>query len=164
MPGHPMYEVSSMGRVRSWVGWRGRGRASSPRLMQPLRGNGKYLTVTLLGQRSRYVHQLVLEAFIGPRPYPSAVARHLNDMPHDNRLLNLSWGSRAENVEDGKRNGRRYGQPGEQHRTAILTDVRVREIRAWRSYGFTGSEIGAWYGVSKQLVYNVASGRRWGHV
>ena len=56
--------------------------------------------------RTHLAHVWVLEAFVGPRP-KGAVARHLNDDPVDNRLENLSWGSRTENMEDAYRNDRR---------------------------------------------------------
>ena len=48
------------------------------------------------------VHLLVLEAFRGPRPY-RCEALHGNDIPHDNRASNLRWGSRRENLADGRR-------------------------------------------------------------
>lgn len=54
----------------------------------------------------RYLHDLILTAFVGPRP-EGAVARHLNDIPTDNRVDNLAWGSRSENQFDAFRNGRR---------------------------------------------------------
>ncbi len=65
----------------------------------------------------RYLHDLVLTAFAGPRP-AGAVARHLNDIRTDNRIENLVWGSRSENQMDAFRNGKRahqthcsYGHP-----------------------------------------------------
>ena len=65
----------------------------------------------------RYLHDLVLTAFAGPRP-AGAVARHLNDNRTDNRIENLAWGSRSENQWDAFRNGKRtlkthcpYGHP-----------------------------------------------------
>lgn len=54
----------------------------------------------------RLVHQLVLEAFVGPRP-PGALTRHINDDGMDNRLTNLRWGTTRENVEDAFLNGGR---------------------------------------------------------
>lgn len=64
---------------------------------------------TYRGSRARdrrYLHELVLTAFVGPRP-AGAVARHLNDDPADNRVTNLAWGSRSENQWDAFRNGKR---------------------------------------------------------
>ena len=69
------------------------------------------------GRVRRYLHDLVLTAFVGPRP-EGAVARHLNDDPTDNRLVNLAWGSRSENQMDAFQNSKRtykthcaYGHP-----------------------------------------------------
>lgn len=155
------YEVSNLGRARSWVGWRGRGWRESPRPMDP-KIHWTHKVIRIDG-RTRYLHHLVLEAFVGPRPR-GQVGRHLNDLPEDNRLSNLAWGTRAQNVEDGKRNGRVYGTPGESHPKAKINEAQVRAIRAWRTYGFEGKEIGSWYGISSGLVYNIAKGKRWGHV
>lgn len=54
--------------------------------------------------KSRYVHQLVLEAFVGPRP-TGMFGCHWNDVPDDNRLENLRWASPSANRFDMIRNG-----------------------------------------------------------
>ena len=66
---------------------------------------------------NRYLHDLVLTAFVGPRP-PGAVVRHLNDIRTDNCVENLAWGTYSENQQDIIRNGNRprktvcdYGHP-----------------------------------------------------
>lgn len=43
------------------------------------------------------VHQLVCEAFHGPKPSPKHIVLHLNEDPSDNRPVNLRWGTRKEN-------------------------------------------------------------------
>jgi hypothetical protein len=99
------YEVSNEGHVRSLRRYRCAGR-----VLHPAPDKDGYLTVSLcrLGiAKTRFVHHLVLEAFVGLRP-PGAQARHLNDFPWENRLENLAWGTRAENLDDYHRNGRRY--------------------------------------------------------
>ena len=50
------------------------------------------------GQKPRKVHQLVCEAFHGPKPFPDAVVIHLNEDAHDNRPENLKWGTQKENL------------------------------------------------------------------
>ena len=95
VPDFPGYLVSSTGLVRS------------PRrtLKQVVRG--KYLSVTLCGSRHRqaYVHVLVLEVFVGPRP-TGAVTRHLDGDNRNNALSNLTWGTYSENALDRARHGR----------------------------------------------------------
>ena len=49
-------------------------------------------------QRPRKVHQLVCEAFHGPRPFDGAVVIHINEDAHDNRPENLKWGTQKENL------------------------------------------------------------------
>lgn len=62
------------------------------------------------GRKSRKAHQLILEAFVGPRGNQDV--RHLNGNPADNRLENLCYGTRKENVADAIRHGsfRRSGR------------------------------------------------------
>ncbi|MCE2925997.1 MAG: HNH endonuclease [Phycisphaeraceae bacterium] len=61
------------------------------------------------------VHQFVvaramLLAFVGPPPSPDKKqACHRNDVPTDDRIENLYWGSASDNVLDAVRNGRLNG-------------------------------------------------------
>lgn len=55
--------------------------------------------------RTKYVHTMVLEAFVGPRPTIKHQARHLNDVKGDDRLVNLAWGTRGDNNRDRVING-----------------------------------------------------------
>ena len=43
------------------------------------------------------VHQLVCEAFHGPKPFPSAIVLHLDEEASNNSADNLRWGTRKEN-------------------------------------------------------------------
>lgn len=49
-------------------------------------------------QRPRKVHQLVCEAFHGPKPFEKAVVIHLDEDAHNNRPENLMWGTQKENL------------------------------------------------------------------
>ncbi len=56
------------------------------------------------GQLSlRYIHDLMLTAFVGACP-DGMECRHLNDISTDNRRENLCWGTRKENAQDMVRN------------------------------------------------------------
>ena len=51
-----------------------------------------------------YVHHLVLEAFVGPRP-AGMMGLHWDDDHSNNHLENLRWGTRSDNTKDSVRNG-----------------------------------------------------------
>lgn len=108
------YEVSDLGRIRGLTrkvscGDRQitvRGRIlktsnSGPYGIVVLRGrdgDGKVTSIT------RTVHRVVLEAFVGRCP-EGMEACHENDNGHDNRLVNLSWGTHRVNSDQKVKNG-----------------------------------------------------------
>lgn len=100
-----LYEVSSEGRVRStervivtgvatWV-------APAKILAQTVGGRAlNYKRVMLSSpKRHAYVHHLVAESFIGPRPDGMLVC-HSNDDGFDNRRVNIYYGSSEDNQLD----------------------------------------------------------------
>lgn len=108
-----LYEVSDMGRVRSLdrkVKYSNGSIHPHPGRMlkfTPLHG---YPTVCLAKKGTRktsYVHILVLEAFVGPRP-PKMEGCHSDDVRTNNNLSNLRWDTAPENRRDIIRNGNNY--------------------------------------------------------
>lgn len=105
IPGHPRYEVSDDGQVRAWQepGWRGCIHHDGRWILLKQATGGRvhnYKRVRLhRPERHAYVHHLVAEAFLGPRP-EGAMVLHLNDNGFDNRLANLRYGDRDENELD----------------------------------------------------------------
>lgn len=83
--------------------WRGRIMKQSLTTTGYMRVN--LTTPNTCQQKVRKVHVLMLEAFHGAKPSPSAVGRHLNDIRTDNRIENLAWGSYGDNMRDMIRNG-----------------------------------------------------------
>ena len=98
-----IYEVSDFGRVRSLYR---KGRTRGKVLKQV--NDGGYRNVTL-SDLPRYsiakVHQLVMEAFVGPRPEGLEVCHYDGD-GSNNRLDNLRYDTRAANQQDRLRHGR----------------------------------------------------------
>lgn len=100
--GFPHYEVSNLGRVRSFPRPRTRGGIRAP---YPT-GQG-YLRVNLYEngvQRQVSVHALICESFHGPRP-DGWHAAHENGDNQDNRPENLKWKSPRDNILDQVRHG-----------------------------------------------------------
>lgn len=103
------YEVSNQGRVKSLARLNSLGRRVNEKILKPmLMGRPKYEAVALHrdGIRDvRKVHHLVLETFVGDCP-DGQMGLHDNDIPTDNHLENLSWGTGSQNQYDSVRNGR----------------------------------------------------------
>ena len=107
------YEVSNLGRVRSKDrSWMQRSRLGNMyehcvrgRVLRPGPSNYGHLSVVLGRGNTRMVLTIGLEAFVGPWPSPKHDARHLNGNPKDNKLSNLGWGTRSENIRDAVRHG-----------------------------------------------------------
>lgn len=97
VPGHPRYEVSSLGRVRSNI------RPGAPLILKhtPARG---YPQVHLAGRGKANVHTIVALAFLGPRPEGLEV-RHLDGNAGNPQLRNLAYGTRSENQRDAVAHG-----------------------------------------------------------
>ena len=96
------YEVSDHGRVRSFLQRNNRGR-----VLKPARMKKGHLMVSLQtddGSKMRPVHQLVLEAFVCPRP-DGKLALHRDGNPGNNTVENLYWGTYSDNIKDSVEHG-----------------------------------------------------------
>lgn len=107
------YQVSSSGLVRSLTrrvrAGGGRVRISPGRVLSVYTGD-HYSKVRLKVDgvgATKNVHQLVAEAFLGPRPLGFEVC-HNNGNPHDNRVENLRYATHSENQYDITAHGRSH--------------------------------------------------------
>jgi len=97
VPGYDgKYEVSDQGQIRSYK------RRPEGCILRPGRMPGGHLSVALGRKNSQCVHKLVLLAFVGAAP-DKHECLHINGDPADNRLPNLRWGTRSENILDAVR-------------------------------------------------------------
>lgn len=95
--GHPRYRVSDNGQVYS---------TRSNKLLKLSTLMSGHIRAVVDGEH-RTVHTLMAEAFIGPRPEGQEV-RHLNGQPSDNRIQNLTYGSKSENAYDSIQHGTHF--------------------------------------------------------
>ena len=98
VPGCDGYEVSTLGNMRR----HGQPLALTP---HPQRYPSVYLQLAPAKWRTRTIHQLALEAFLGTCP-DGLQCCHWNDVKADNRLFNLRWDTPSANRQDAARNGR----------------------------------------------------------
>jgi hypothetical protein len=151
--GWPFHQVSSWGRVRVLPGGRVKKRLVHKVELRKLTAqNTGYLTV---GGR-RQVHRLVLTAFHGPAH--GRQSRHLNGDGHDNRLLNLLWGTRSENETDKVQHGR--SNHGARNGQAKLSPADVAAIRNATGPRGLVTELAELHGVSHSTVSMIRAGMR----
>lgn len=117
------YEASNRGRVRSLV-------AGRPRVFKHHVNSDGYQQVAL-GKRftNIYVHSLVLEAFVGPRP-EGYECDHINTVRDDNRLENLRWVTKGENRKNPITLERRRASARSRAVMCMDTGVRFPSIKA----------------------------------
>lgn len=147
------YEVSDQGRVRSVyraVRIGNHTRRYQSKLLAPGTMNRfGHQSVAIGKGNSRCVHDLVLEAFVGPRP-PGQEGRHADLDGSNNRLDNLSWGSRGENNKDVTRAGRRK-----------LTYEQADALRADRAAGMSLPSLAEKYGVNTGQAHHICAGKQY---
>jgi hypothetical protein len=150
-----LYEVSSLGRVRSLP----RSRARTNRgIQQVVHYKGRLLSLSLrngypfVGLRDglryvkAYVHQLVCEAWHGPRPQGFDVA-HADGGRIVNTPQNLRWASRLENMRDKSLHGTERTRDNYLH--AKISSSNLADIRAKYAAGARPRDIFREYGVTR---------------
>lgn len=160
-----LYEVSSLGSVRSvarWVVCRKGRRLVEGRILDQRISLGLYWRVFLSdGKRQKgiHVHRLVAMAFV---PGRGDVVRHLDGDGFNNHVENLAFGTHVDNERDKLIHGRR--PMGEAHPNSKMTDAHVRAIREMHGRGLTQLRIAAALGLNRGVVGVVVRGQGWTHV
>lgn len=154
-----LYKVSNLGNVKS-VDRIVVYRVGSPRHLKGVpikthRNKSGHLTCKLSKKaktRTYLIHYLVMLAFVGERP-PGKEIRHLNGKPDYNKLYNLKYGTRLENVEDSIRHGTKV--KGERVGSAKLTNKQAAQIRRRYEAGELAIEIVKDYDVKLRAIHCV---------
>lgn len=137
----------------------------TPRIRKPAVTPAGYhaVTITLNGKSCReFVHSLVLEAFVGPRP-EGAVSRHFPDgTKTNNHVSNLQWATQKENMGDRPAQGTHVR--GSQIANARLNEAKVAEILRRLSTGEKQCAIAADFGVYYSVISKIHKGLIWKHV
>jgi hypothetical protein len=133
IPNHPGYQASDHGRIRSLnriiTKSNGRIQRRTGKLLKGVPNEKGYLRVALDYGKQRYIHDLVLEAWIGPRPPGIIHGCHADDNKTNNRPTNLSWETALANEQTKVQRGRHRNSTG---RTAAAgTGLRTEY---WREY------------------------------
>ena len=106
------------------------------------------------------VGHLVANAFIDPRPGRLDLC-HGDGNNQNNRVENLRWGTRSDNMRDALRHGTFHvvGHPGERNANSKITTAQVEEIR--NTPGKSHVEWARELGVTPTAIYSIRAGRTW---
>lgn len=163
--GHPFYEASSNGRIRSIdrkVIRGGREMSVRGRILSP--GIGKkghrYVNLQMNGSiKTEYIHRLIAISFIGEQPHDKPIVAHINGDPSDNRPSNLRWSTHLENSNDSIIHGTSGRPGGEDHAKAKLDKSKIESMRDMHSSGMSMRSIGRTLGIHHCTVSNALSGK-----
>lgn len=159
IPNFPTYCATKDGRIWS---------RKTKRFLKPNLSD-RYPFVILyknLERHRRRVHRLVLKTFIGSCP-KGMEACHNNGIRTDNRLKNLRWDTRKNNIRDEIKHGTHYSpyQNGEAHFMAKLTEKNVRMIIYMHRTGlFLQKEFVKIYNVHNATISSIVNKKAWKHI
>lgn len=98
IPGWESYEVSDTGQVRN-------SRTGLILKSWPVKTGHRQVALSISGIKKVFtIHRLVAIAHI-PNPKGLPMVLHWDDNPENNRVENLRWGTRSDNLNDSVRNG-----------------------------------------------------------
>uniref|UniRef100_A0AAU6W162 Homing endonuclease n=1 Tax=Pseudomonas phage Nican01 TaxID=3138540 RepID=A0AAU6W162_9CAUD len=166
IPGFSQYEVSNLGRVRTYnrLDSRGQPKLRSLTLTPERPTKPRYLKVSLvsdLGKSStQLVHRLVLLTFVGPPPSEKHQGAHRDGNSLNNWKINLKWATQVENEKDKILHG--TVAQGASHGKAVLTAAQARRIRAVKKWkpGMVKA-FALEFGVDMSAISKIKLGKRW---
>ncbi len=167
----PRYEVSDEGRIRTLAyvhtftlsSGEQKSQNKRAKILAPCSVGKNYLCFWPRDEKGRatfYIHRAVALAFI-PNPDQKPQVNHKNGVTTDNRLNNLEWSTRAENISHSFRELGR-----ESNLVTTLSRAQVDEIIALCGSGhrkrgtMTQEEIAKRYGVHKNHIGRIKRGER----
>lgn len=179
------YQISNLGVIKSLKKWRG----TNERILKPSKDKDGYNLIILYNGKAKTfkIHRLLLELFKPIVNSKSFECNHINGIKDDNRLENLEWCTKSENMTHAYKiglclkgeNHSWYGKhiskdikdkmsrmnSGENSPAHKLTKIEVIEIRKIvKENKMTRKEIAKMFNVHLSTIDRVKSGKTWKHV
>ena len=159
------YSISNFGRIRRDCS--GHGLCKSGRILRIATSKDGYKKICLCKygkQYTKHIAHMVLEAFIGGRPN-GYETNHKDGNKLNNKVSNLEYVTRAQNIAHAWENGLRDSCRGENHCSAIIKEkevVLIRKMYATGLYSIRG--LAKMVDISVWIVTDVILKRTWKHI
>jgi len=162
--GFSRYLCSNLGRVKS----KSYKKTGKEQIIKPALTGG-YLKSVFVGDDGNYyslrIHRLILIAFDYRDDYKTLEGNHKNGIKQDNRIENLEWCTRAENIQHCIDNNLQLVLKGEQIGNSILTTEKVLEIRRrFKPRICTREMLALEFGVKPCTIKDIILRRSWKHI
>lgn len=156
IPGYPGYHISKRGRIYSRWDVNGKGILNKRyHLKQPhLNKKGRYiigLSQPGLGTTKWLVHRLVALVYL-PNPEGLPYVCHKDNVPTNNSVNNLYWGTQKDNMSQASKEGRMIQAKGKDSVHYKGTEIQRSYIPRLINLGFTRKEISEIMNLGVQLV------------
>lgn len=156
IPGYPGYHISKRGRIYSRWDVNGKGILNKRyHLKQPhLNKKGRYiigLSQPGLGTTKWLVHRLVALVYL-PNPEGLPYVCHKDNVPTNNSVNNLYWGTQKDNMSQASKEGRMIQAKGKDSVYYKGTEIQRSYIPRLINLGFTRKEISEIMNLGVQLV------------
>jgi DNA-binding XRE family transcriptional regulator len=171
VPEYPDYEASSLGNIRSldkivpkWNAPFYRKRKG--KILKKSIGTNGYYYISMYKdkkQKSFKVARVIAQTFLNnPRNLPEV--NHINSNRTDDRVQNLEWCNRSQNMKHAFDKGFAC-QKGEKNGYSKLSKKEVIEIKRLHSIGdYKQKELAKIFNISKTTIHNVIKGKTWSHL
>lgn len=160
-----LYQVSNLGRVKGLNRVTNIGRRRPESIFTPGKCSHGYFRAGIsknAKRRTFAVHRLVAQAFI-PNPENKPEVNHINGIKTDNRVENLEWVDRFENVRHAWDTGLQRKHLGEKHGMSKVTKSDVLFIRA-NHERFSRKELCDRFGIGTSQVCAIIRRQSWKHI
>lgn len=165
--GYVNYECSNLGRIKTH-NWKNTGKT---RIMKPALDGCGYLRTVLKRESDGKlctikVHRIIAENWL-VAVKENLEVNHKNGIKTDNRIINLEWVTRSQNIQHSYDSLSKIRLKGCLNPAAIVNEKDVLEIRknykTWIKQ-MKRKQIAHKYGISESALKSIISKRTWSHI